>query len=316
MLAGVAHFSNRTPLARSLLDQILNDWRLWGLGSRPSTSDTLQRVLQGGRTNQSYLFGSGTESTSELMVLRIHSTDSERLGIDRNREQAIWQAAANCGLAPQIHYSDPESKYCIYRYVEGRQWQLSDLKNPNQLNRLRQCIHSCQSIPLNQILPEQDRFDYAAQLSHLWQQTLIDDDKNPEAMKKWLNDKPVITAFLGSNWHPVICHHDLVPENIIETDEGLVLIDWEYAGLGHPDFDMTYINSLLGGLSYRKPDKQADEQSAKDSKGLEQLIYWLVHLWELLQPGNSSSPSRKYSTNSEPSSRSDSQRISQRPSPP
>jgi len=35
----------------------------------------------------------------------------------------------------------------------------------------------------------------------------------------------------------VICHHDMVPENIIETDRGLFIIDWEYAALGHPGLD-------------------------------------------------------------------------------
>jgi aminoglycoside phosphotransferase (APT) family kinase protein len=38
-------------------------------------------------------------------------------------------------------------------------------------------------------------------------------------------------------WEPVICHHDMVPENIIVNDDGLFIIDWEYAALGHPGLD-------------------------------------------------------------------------------
>ena len=39
------------------------------------------------------------------------------------------------------------------------------------------------------------------------------------------------------DWSPVLCHHDLIPENIIQGANGLFIIDWEYASLGHPQFD-------------------------------------------------------------------------------
>jgi aminoglycoside phosphotransferase (APT) family kinase protein len=32
-------------------------------------------------------------------------------------------------------------------------------------------------------------------------------------------------------------HHDLVPANVLDTGDRLVLIDWEYAAPGHPDID-------------------------------------------------------------------------------
>jgi thiamine kinase-like enzyme len=42
----------------------------------------------------------------------------------------------------------------------------------------------------------------------------------------------------------VLCHHDLIPENIIQGANGLFIIDWEYASLGHPQFD--YLRILNG----------------------------------------------------------------------
>jgi hypothetical protein len=41
----------------------------------------------------------------------------------------------------------------------------------------------------------------------------------------------------NSDWQPVICHHDLIAENIIENHNGVFIIDWEYAALGHPGLD-------------------------------------------------------------------------------
>jgi thiamine kinase-like enzyme len=39
-----------------------------------------------------------------------------------------------------------------------------------------------------------------------------------------------------------LCHNDLVAENVLRTPErGLVLIDWEYSGIGDPYFDLAVV---------------------------------------------------------------------------
>ena len=39
-----------------------------------------------------------------------------------------------------------------------------------------------------------------------------------------------------------LCHNDLVAENILRVPgRGLVLIDWEYAGIGDPYFDLAVV---------------------------------------------------------------------------
>lgn len=60
------------------------------------------------------------------------------------------------------------------------------------------------------------------------------------------------------DWHPVICHHDMVPENIIETDRGLFIIDWEYAALGHPGLDFL----RLYGADYINNHQQQESLQA------------------------------------------------------
>src|SRR5262249_36398443 len=39
-------------------------------------------------------------------------------------------------------------------------------------------------------------------------------------------------------FRPVLCHNDLMPANLIDDDPRLWLVDWEYAGVGHPLFDL------------------------------------------------------------------------------
>jgi thiamine kinase-like enzyme len=38
-----------------------------------------------------------------------------------------------------------------------------------------------------------------------------------------------------------LCHNDLVAGNILEGSQGLKFIDWEYAGLGDPWFDLALV---------------------------------------------------------------------------
>ena len=35
-----------------------------------------------------------------------------------------------------------------------------------------------------------------------------------------------------------MCHNDLLPANLIDDGQRLWLVDWEYAGAGHPLFDL------------------------------------------------------------------------------
>ncbi len=37
---------------------------------------------------------------------------------------------------------------------------------------------------------------------------------------------------------PVPCHDDLLAGNLIQTEHEILLVDWEYAGIGHRYFDL------------------------------------------------------------------------------
>ncbi|MFO0952449.1 MAG: phosphotransferase [Isosphaeraceae bacterium] len=42
---------------------------------------------------------------------------------------------------------------------------------------------------------------------------------------------------------PVLCHNDLLPSNVLDDGERVWLVDWEYAGIGHPLFDLAGISA-------------------------------------------------------------------------
>ena len=52
---------------------------------------------------------------------------------------------------------------------------------------------------------------------------------------------------------PVPCHDDLLPANLLSVAEGVMLVDWEYAGMGHRLFD-------LGNLAVNNEFDTASEE--------------------------------------------------------
>ena len=42
---------------------------------------------------------------------------------------------------------------------------------------------------------------------------------------------------------PALCHNDLLPANILDDNERIWIVDWEYAGMGNPLFDLAGVSA-------------------------------------------------------------------------
>ena len=118
-------------------------------------------------------------------------------------------------------------------------------------------------------LPPRNYVDYCTAYINQLDQSMLD----PALVEMTLS---AATAVDNSAWPAVICHHDLVPENIIITGDGLVLLDWEYAAMGHPalDYLRLYQNDLRStNLSY---EAESIEQLKVVQRAMDDL-------WTLLQ---------------------------------
>ena len=54
---------------------------------------------------------------------------------------------------------------------------------------------------------------------------------------QWMDFYKRLNNWQAKQTNQVLCHHDLTPENILETKQGIKIIDWEYSGRGHREFD-------------------------------------------------------------------------------
>ena len=186
----------------------------------------VESQLSDGPTNASYLL----EQAGAQYVLRLDKPDATKLGLNRSNEKQVCKVVADAGLAPEPLYFDSHAGIYLRRYLPGRSWVDSDLDNPGNLERLARLLRE-----LHGLAAIGAAFDpltaarrYTAQLVSERSRSIL--HRSEELMQQ-------ITA---GSMGPALCHNDLVCQNVLEG-ERLMLIDWEYAGIGDPFFDLAVV---------------------------------------------------------------------------
>lgn len=182
--------------------------------------------LDGGITNRNYRV---TVDGREL-VLRLPGKDTDLLGIDREAERLAARMAAGLGIAPELVYADPDCSLTVF--VEGAQPIDPDLlrADPAPFARALRAFHdSGLTLPTRFWIPDLLR-DYAGLLA----------EHGAEPPAEFVRARILverIAAVLPLS-EPVACHDDLLPGNLLAAGEQRLLVDWEYAGMGHRLFDL------------------------------------------------------------------------------
>lgn len=238
-------------MENSRLNQALASWTEWSLNllAKPVAIRQLP-----GFTNQSHVLDAGNQQ----LVLRLNRPGADSLGICRQREYLIWQAMADMGIAPRPIHINRQLDFVIYPYLEGRIWTAADMQDPNQIKRLGNTMEKYQHACIVQ--PPRNYVDY---LQHYWKQLEGTPAATPGLAAEWRHFVPELQAFQQAEWTPVLTHHDLIPENIIDDGQRLYIVDWEYAAPGHPQLDWCCISG---------------DQTLAVSK----IIGWINRLWWLL----------------------------------
>lgn len=164
-----------------------------------------------------------------IAVLREDRPGARQLGLNRAAEPGVIQAAAAAGIGPALLAADPEQGRLLTQWLPGQPWQAADLRQPIQLQQVALLLRRLHATPL--ATPQLDLVEaverYACAVGETGWQLVATARKNLQ------NCQPSP----ASAWR--FCHNDLTPGNFIAGPTGtLHLIDWEYAGLCDPAFDL------------------------------------------------------------------------------
>jgi thiamine kinase-like enzyme len=196
--------------------------------------------LDGGITNRNYRVRLGEED----YVVRLPGKDTAQLGISREAERIANGAAAALGIAPAVATATDD--YLVTRFIECRQITAAELaSSPEDAARALRAFHDQgPALPVRFWVPE--LIEAYAEIVLTRGGTLPAGYEHARAVSA-----RIAAARPRSALRP--CHNDLLTANLIRARGGrLMLVDWEYAGMGDPFFD-------LGNLSVNNEfDDQAD----------------------------------------------------------
>ena len=177
--------------------------------------------LGGGITNRNFK----VETDGHKFVLRIGGRDTELLGIDRSAEHAASSVAAELGLGPEVvAYVEPEG-YLVTRYIEGEVGKVDVERVGAALRRL----HDGPTFP--------GRFDSFRVVEAYCATAHAHGVGVPSAYER---AKEIANQIERRRTDAPLrpCHNDLLNANFIDDGASLWLVDWEYAGMGDPFFDL------------------------------------------------------------------------------
>jgi thiamine kinase-like enzyme len=174
------------------------------------------------------------ERGGEKYTLKIAAAHRPDLGMDLAWEARLLEHAAAAGLAPRVVHCDPERTVLLAQWVAGRPWS-QDAKHPANLRRIAELlrrVHALQiPLPPRAISPAGWIELYTAALSG---------QPSPGADAKLRSAAAARLVELAGFAPPptVVCHSDLHALNLIEQNDALTLLDWEYAHAADPLWDL------------------------------------------------------------------------------
>jgi len=196
--------------------------------------------IEAGITNRNYR----VEVGGEVFVVRLAGADTELLGIDREHEVEAGRAAATAGVGPEVVAFVPELGCVVTRFVQGDAIPDERLAEPNVIRAIVasiRSIHGCPPIsatfPVFRIV--EDYRDTAAGRGVAIPPAY--DDAHAVAGR-------IEAAFSSAPTALRTCHNDLLNANLLLDGDHVWIVDYEYAGMGDPFFDLGNfaINNGLG----------------------------------------------------------------------
>jgi len=189
-------------------------------------------ALSGGITNRN--FRVDASGTAERWVIRLAGNDTHLLGISREVEHAATVAAAGVGVGPEVTAFIRPEGYLVTRFINGSPVSDEEVRRPATLRRVADSlrrIHDGPAIP-GLFVPLRICEAYRAlALARGVPIPAAYDDAT-------LVGRRIERAFLADPLELRPCHNDLLNANFIDDGSRIRIIDWEYAGMGDPFFDL------------------------------------------------------------------------------
>jgi thiamine kinase-like enzyme len=197
------------------------------LGPREGTV----QALDGGITNRNFKVSFGGSD----YVVRLPGKDTGKLGIDRDAECSANTKAAKLGIAPPVAAMLHDPPCLVTRFVRSRQLEPEELREQEALEHVARALKAFHDSG-ESLATEFDSF----RVVELYADTATEHSVAlPDGYGPALECARRVESVLhGEEHEPVPCHNDLLAANFLHDGHQILIVDWEYAGMGDRYFDL------------------------------------------------------------------------------
>lgn len=222
-------------------------------------------ALDAGKTNQSYKLTLGSSAFS----LRINN---DVIGVDREQEQLILEELKTISFSPTVAHH--ESEFTLFNWENGASESFNSW-NKCQWNTFFSALETIHKIQLDSSATSVlNRLElYESRSSNVLSKAEASKYKDTRSQLKDF-------GFFEMNH---LIHCDLNSSNLL-WDEKLKVLDWEFAGRGHPLFDFAVIDYYAKNLLIQQKRFQKILLSYENGKELFELscnlVGFMMKIWE------------------------------------
>jgi len=189
-------------------------------------------ALTGGITNRNFRVDAA--GTDDRWVIRLAGNDTHLLGISREVEHAATVAAAGVGVGPEVTAFIRPEGYLVTRFIEGSPVSDEAVRQPETLRRVADSLRRIHDGPAIPGLFVPLRIVEAYRALALARGVPIP----AEYEQATAIGRRIELACLSAPIELQPCHNDLLNANFIDDGARIRIVDWEYAGMGDPFFDL------------------------------------------------------------------------------
>ena len=208
----------------------------------PEIECLCQAIVPGSGSVDLTALGAGLISETYRVVrdgvaytLKVAAEHRPDLRLDLAWEVRVLELAGSVDLAPRLVYFDPDNAVRLTRWAEGRSWvshEVAAAANLEKIAALLRRVHDLAlPMPARRVTPLQWIKIYDEALSR---RTAAPSD--PVLRSATLGRAEALLELprvVGA-----VCHSDLHAMNLIQQDDSLILLDWEYAHVTDPFWDL------------------------------------------------------------------------------
>lgn len=196
------------------------------------------KKISGGLTNDNYKVTAGLVS----FFFRINSGKNAILGSSIEREWKITSLVSQFSIAPKVFYYDPVDGILVTDFIPAKS-STTDLRDKMLLRQFCRLVSSLHQLKME--FPTQ--YDPYANIEAYMSSALEVGISLPEALENSV--LPAINSFQKAADSSLIitktpAHLDLHGGNVLDDGNQLWLIDWEYAAMADPYFDLASLASI------------------------------------------------------------------------